>query len=132
MTFFKLIRSAVIMLNRGQTYVFIFYQPLFTVVKSIQWNLPWMYREQNFVIIFGGLHIEMAAFKAYGSWLHDSERTSVLVNTVVTSPSTVDSFLKASHVTKSQKTHQVTANTFRQYTYSMNDYVVILESKKWC
>ncbi|VDI01473.1 Hypothetical predicted protein [Mytilus galloprovincialis] len=53
----------------------------------------------------------MAAFKAFGSWLEDSEWTSVLVNAQVTSPGTADSFLKASPVTTTRRTHQVTACT---------------------
>ncbi|VDH88960.1 Hypothetical predicted protein [Mytilus galloprovincialis] len=53
----------------------------------------------------------MAAFKAFGSWLEDSEWTSVLENAQVTSPGTADSSLKASPVTTTRRTHQVTAYT---------------------
>ncbi|CAG2194077.1 unnamed protein product [Mytilus edulis] len=99
-----------------------------------------MYGEDHFVMMFGGLHIEMAAFKAFGSWLEDSEWTSVLVNAQVTSPGTADSFLKASPVTTTRRTHQVTActlyrllsNAYCQYKDVLRYDEVILEFEEWC
>ncbi|CAG2255152.1 unnamed protein product [Mytilus edulis] len=82
----------------------------------------------------------MAAFKAFGSWLEDSEWTSVLVNAQVTSPGTADSFLKASPVTTTRRTHQVTActlyrllsNAYCQYKDVLRYDEVILEFEEWC
>ncbi|VDI74380.1 Hypothetical predicted protein, partial [Mytilus galloprovincialis] len=136
----NIIRSAVRKLNPGQTPVVAFDQPLFTVAKLIQWNWPQIYGEDHFVMMFGGLHIEMAAFKALGSWLEDSGWTSVLVNAQVTSPGTADSFLKASHVTKTRRAHQVTActlyrllsNAYCQYKDVLRDDEVTLEFEDWC
>ncbi|CAG2228700.1 unnamed protein product [Mytilus edulis] len=98
-----------------------------------------MYGEDHFVMMFGGLHIEMAAFKTFGSWLEDSEWTSVLVNAQVTSPGTADSFLKASPVTTTRRTHQVTActlnrqlsNAYCQYKDVLRYDEVILEFEEW-
>ncbi|CAG2234248.1 unnamed protein product [Mytilus edulis] len=99
-----------------------------------------MYGEDHFVMMFGGLHIEMAAFKAFGSWLEDSEWTSVLVNAQVTSPGTADSFLEASPVTTTRRTHQVTtctlyrllSNAYCQYKDVLRYDEVILEFEEWC
>ena len=37
--------------------------PLYSIAKRIQWNWPEKYGENHFVIILGGLHIEMAGLK---------------------------------------------------------------------
>ena len=63
------IKEAVQLLNPGQTPVITADQPLYTLAKQIQWNWPDKYREDKFVIMFGGLHIEMTAFKSIGSML---------------------------------------------------------------
>ena len=57
---FDVIACAVNFLNPGQVPVITFDQPLFTIAKQIQWKWPDVYGEDKFVIIFGGLHIEMA------------------------------------------------------------------------
>jgi len=61
------------------------------------------------MVMFGGFHTELAAFKALGSLIEDSGWTSVLVQAGLTTPSTADSFLKASHVSRARHAHQVTA-----------------------
>ena len=38
-------------------------QPLYALAKEIQWTWPNRHGEDHFVIMFGGLHIEMAALK---------------------------------------------------------------------
>ena len=40
-----------------------FDQPLYAVAKEIQWMWPDEYGEEKFVIMFGGLHVEMAFLK---------------------------------------------------------------------
>ena len=59
--------------------------------------------------MLGGLHIEMAAFKALGGWLDGSGWTDCLVQAGVTKVGMADSFLKASHITRTRHAHQVTA-----------------------
>ena len=55
--------------NPGQVPVIAVDQPLFALAKQIQWQWPETYGEEHFVIMFGGLHIEMTALKALGQWL---------------------------------------------------------------
>ena len=52
--------------------------------------------------MFGGLHIEMAAFSSIGSLLKGSGWTSVLTNAGVASSGTAESFLTASSVTRTR------------------------------
>lgn len=61
------------------------------------------------VIMFGGLHIEMAVFRRIGGWLEESGWTNAFVEADISSPGTADSFLKASHLTQTRHAHQVTA-----------------------
>ena len=60
------ILSAVQHIKPGQTHVIAFDQPLFAIAKEIQWKWPDKYGDDNFVILFGGLHIELAALKTAG------------------------------------------------------------------
>ena len=99
------IRKAVEFLNPGQTTVVAFDQPLFAIAKQIQWQWPDLYGEKCLIVMFGGLHIEMAALKAIGKWLEDSGWTSSLVMADIASSGTADSFLKASHISKTRRAH---------------------------
>ena len=103
------ITKAVNFLPQGQVPVLACDQPLYTIAKEIQWNFPTVYGEKKLLVMFGGFHTELAALKALGSWIEDSGWTSVLVQAGVTTPGTADSFLKASHVSRTRHAHHVTA-----------------------
>lgn len=97
------------LLNPGQPAVIEIDQPRFAIGKYIQWAFPEKYEEDKVILMFGGLHIEMAAFRVVGDWLQKSGWTNVLVNADVASPGKADSFLKSSQVTRTRYAHQVTA-----------------------
>ena len=103
------IAKAVNVLNQGQIPVLACDQPLYAIAKKIQWTFPTVYGEKKLVVTFGGFHTELAALEALGSWIEDSGWTSVLEQAGVTTPGTADSFLKASHVSRTRHAHQVTA-----------------------
>ena len=43
-------------------------QPLYAIAKQIQWT--WSHLgEESFVVMLGGLHIEMAVLNMLGKWL---------------------------------------------------------------
>jgi len=88
------VREAVALLNPGQTPVLTADQPLYTLAKQIQWYWPDKYGEDKFVIMFGGLHIEMTALKSIGSMLKNSGWTGALVEAEVASSGTADSFYR--------------------------------------
>ena len=66
------IKRAVEHLNPGQVPVLTVDQPLFGIAKIIQWNWPESYGEDKFVILLGGLHIEMATLATLGDLLDGS------------------------------------------------------------
>ena len=103
-------QSATEHLNPKQTPVITFDQPLYALAKRIQWKWPEEYGESKFVIMFDGLHIEMAALKMLGDWLKGSGWVQALVQAEITTQGTADSFLKAAHVVRTRQAHQVTAS----------------------
>ena len=66
-----IVKSATEHLNPGQTPVITFDQPLYALAKKIQWKWPEVYGEDKFVVMMGGLHIEMATLKTLGDWLKE-------------------------------------------------------------
>ncbi len=51
------------LINPGQVPVLAADQPLYALAKQIQWSWPSTLGEDKFVVMFGGLHIEMATLK---------------------------------------------------------------------
>ena len=74
-----IIREAVQFLNSGRIPVVTFGQPLYAIAKQVQWNWPDQFSEDQFVVMLGGHHIEMAASKTLGDWLDGSGWTDALV-----------------------------------------------------
>ena len=104
-----IIKAAVQHLNPGQMPIVAADQPLYALTKKIQWSWPATHGEDHFVIMFGGLHIEMALLKVLGDWLEGSGWTNALVQADIAGSGTANSFIHASHVTKTCHAHQVTA-----------------------
>lgn len=50
--------------NPAQVPVIAFDQPLFALAKQIQWEMQNTHGEDHLVVMFGALHVAMAAFKA--------------------------------------------------------------------
>ena len=88
----KKIWDTVAFLNPGQTPVIAADQPLYALLKQIQWEWP-EYGEDKFVIMFGGLHIEMAALKSLGTLLEDSGCTSAIVEAGLATSGTAESLI---------------------------------------
>ena len=103
------IAIAVHKINPGQTPVMACDQPLYALAKIIQWNFPGLYGESQFVVMLGGLHIEMAALKALGRCLTGSGWVETLTDAGLSTPGTAESFLTAAHVRRCRHFHEVTA-----------------------
>ena len=58
------IKSCIDYLNPGQVPVIAVDQPLYAIAKQIQWKWNNLYGETKFVIMFGGLHIEVTRWMA--------------------------------------------------------------------
>ena len=72
----SVISTAIRRLDPSQVPVFTVDQPLFALGKAV----GGAYDEDHVVVMLGGLHIEMAAFKALGKWILGSGWTEALTN----------------------------------------------------
>ena len=103
------IREATQFLNPGQIPAIALDAPLYALAKSIQLHWPLTHGEAKYVVMFGGLHIEIAIWKTVGDYLDTLGLTNALILAGVASSDTADSFLKAAHLTRTRHAHQVTA-----------------------
>ncbi len=135
------VKSAVEHLNAGQTPVLTFDQPLYALAKQIQWKWPEKYGEDKFVLMFGGLHIEMAALKTIGDWLQGSGWAQALVQAEIATVGTADSLYRATHVMRTRKAHQITAAALYILQYRAYDHYTLtsaengqppLDFEAWC
>ena len=75
-----MIWKAVSHLNKGQNNVVAVDQPLYVIAKRIQWQWPEEYGIYRFLIMLGGLHIEMTYLSALGDWLDCSGWVAAITN----------------------------------------------------
>lgn len=135
-----IIKACVDHLNYGQIPVVAMDQPLYAVAKQIQWNFPEKYGERQVVIMFGGLHIEIAFLKAIGGWLEGRRWTAALTEANIASAGTADSFLKATNVTRTRRAHQIRASTlyvlltksYTSYKESLGPEADVVSFTDWC
>ena len=106
----NVIKKLIDFLNPGQIPVITVDQPLYSVVKQIQWNWPDTYGGDQFVIIPGGLHIKMATLSTLGNWLEDSGWCNALSQAAIASPGVANGFLTGSNVKRTRHAHEVTAS----------------------
>lgn len=129
-------------LNPGQTPVITADQPLFVLAKQIQWEWPNLYGENKFVVMFGGLHIEMACFRILGDILRDSGWTGALIEAEIATSGTAESFLACFNVPRTRHAHQVTACALFELLMSAyeisnegnlgNESVTFEDLMNWC
>ncbi|XP_048003917.1 uncharacterized protein LOC125240114 [Leguminivora glycinivorella] len=96
-------------LNPGQVPVLVADQPLYALLKQLQYLFPSKVGEDKIFIMMGGLHIEMAALKIIGQLLNGSGWVEALVQANVTTQGRGESMLTASNVVRTRYAHQVTA-----------------------
>ena len=76
------------------------------------------------IIMLGGPHVEKALWYSVGDLLAFSGWTEALTEADVATSGTADFFLKASHITRTRHTHQVTAlalSKLQQNTFDSSD-----------
>ena len=105
----NLIQKATEHVNHGQVPVITVDQPLYAITKKIQWTWPFKYGEGKFVVMLGGLHIEMSLLRLIGDWLDGSGWAEAITAANVTTEGRVDALLKGSHIARGQWAHQVSA-----------------------
>ena len=104
----KVIKAAVQHLNPLQTPVITLDQSLYALAKQIQWTLL-EFDEHKFLAMMGGLHIEMASLQMLGKWLTGCGWSEIMYSAGVATQGIAESFLTASHVTRTWRAHQVIA-----------------------
>src|SRR6218665_873866 len=67
-------------LNPGQIPVMGCDCPIFAKAKFIQWTWPDTHGENKFVVMFGGMHLEMALWNVVGDSLKGSGWTTALID----------------------------------------------------
>ena len=75
----EVIRVATHDVNPAQILVMAIDQPLHVLAKHIQMSWPETHSEDDSLVMFGGFHIEMAAFRVLGTWLEESGLVPALV-----------------------------------------------------
>ena len=98
-------------LNPGQIPVVALDQRLYTIAKKVQWTCPNEFGEDHFVVVLGGMHVEMAFMPMIGDVLEGSGRVDALIKSGLGSPRVVESSLSLSHVKRTRYAHEVTACT---------------------
>ena len=135
------ISDTVAFLNPGQVPVIAADQPIYAVAKQIRWYWPEPYGEDKLVIMFGGLHIELAALRSIGTLLWDSGWTGALFEAGVASSGTAESFLSAASITRTRQANQVTASSLYKLLKSAyadycsqigEDIEGMLSFEDWC
>ena len=104
----EIIQQITAHLNPGQIPVTTFDQPLFALAKALQWSWPESHGEKKHVVMFGGLHIEMALWSTIGDFLEGSGWTTALLEAGIATSRVAESFLNASHLMRTRHSHQVT------------------------
>lgn len=105
----EVIMKATQHVNSGQVPVLTVDQPLYAIAKEIQWSWPDKYGERKYVVLMGGLHIEMALLSVLGNWLDVSGWVAIMATTTVTTEGRADALQSGSHISRAQWAHQVSA-----------------------
>lgn len=114
------------LLNPGKVPVIAADQPIYAVAKLVQWHWLETYGEDKFVIMFAGLHIEMAELMSIGTL---SGWTGALLEAGIASPGTAVFFLTASNITR---TRQMQA-AHMDYSKKTDDHPEeVLSFEAWC
>ena len=103
------VQDIVAYLNPGKVPVITADQPIFALAKQVQWHFPEQYGEHKYLVMFGGLYIEMTPFKSIGTLHQSSGWTGALVEAGVASSGTAESILSVACVTRTCQMHQITA-----------------------
>lgn len=104
-----LVKQTTEYLNPQQIPVFVVDQPLYDIAKKMQWTFPDIFAEDKFVVLLGGLHIEMALWSTMGDILRGSGWPEALVEAgIAKTEAAATSFLKAADPMRTRYAHQVT------------------------
>lgn len=95
-----LVMKSVAYLNPSQKPVITGDQPIYAIMKKMQWSHPNLVG--NMVVMLGGFHIEKHLLKCLGDILERSGWSTAIVEAGIARQGTADALLKATHVTRSR------------------------------
>ncbi len=129
----ELTMQATEFLNPGQISVIGADQPLYSIIKLIQWQYPATFGEDKLVVMMGGLHIEDTMHLMIGKLLRDSGWATVLSQAEVLTSGRAQSALNEHHIKRTRYAHQVSIMSLymlKQKAYSeyCNNMMVPAES----
>ena len=93
-------------LNPGQVPVVTVDCALYPILKKIQWTWPVECGEEKYVVMMGGLHVEMAFLAAIGDWLEGSGWASIMTMAGVTTEGRAVGIEKGTSTARGQWAHQ--------------------------
>ena len=133
-------KKAVDILNLDLVPIIAVDQPLYMLAKQVQWSWPASHGEDQFAVMFGGLHIEMVALDALGDLLESSGWIGSLIQASLATHGKADSFLKASHVTCTRHTNQITVcslyllqqKAYTEYCNGVEEGCNKMSLEDWC
>ena len=133
----QMVSDAIKHVNPTQIPVIYADQPLYAILKQIQWTWPETHGEDKIVAMMGGLHIEMNLLKLLGDWLRGSGWVASLIQADITTSGRAESMLSGSHVTRTRYAHQVTAGSLkilqeRAYQQYLEKEENDLRYEEWC
>ena len=94
-------------LNPGQTCVLGADQPLYAIIKLIQWQFPDTMGEDKLVAIMGALHIEDNMHLMVGKLQHDTGWATILSQVEVLTSGRALYALDEHHIKRTRYAHQV-------------------------
>ena len=115
---------------------------MYTIAKQIQWSWPDTYGENHFVVIFGGLHIEMTILKVLSDLVEGRGWTAALVQADIVSTGgisrlplesgTCDSHQKCPPGHSLCSLYDLLKNVYVAYTSELTEDANILSFNDWC
>lgn len=99
-------------LNHGQTPVLGADQPVYALLKQIQWKFPEAFGEDKFVIMLGALHIEDKVYQMLGKVIRESGWEWVMTKADIFTSGRTSSALDEHHIKRSRYAHQVSIAAF--------------------
>ena len=97
-----LIRKSTEKVNPGQILVIVLDQPLYTIAKKIQCHESQNFGEDEYVVLMGGLHIEMSFLGVIGEWLDGSGWSTLITKSGIITEGMADSVQKGSLTSRGQ------------------------------
>ena len=103
----RTIKSSIEHLNPGQTPVVTGDQPVFQVLKQLQWKYSDELGEDNFFVMFGGLHLEKQSLIVIANLLKDSGWLEVMNSAGIFGANGAAAILHVAHIKKARRAHEL-------------------------